>query len=206
MDNRSVSSLSSLDIDSSNEFEPTQWSEQLIQQSFFKDRESGYNALRASGGGGMQALEDRDGRPADSLLNITSESSTTFQEKESIQERLRQVWSSRKWRRGIRDWTWELVAWVLATLSIAAVMLLLIFFDGELVSAWESRIGINTMVAVLSQAAVSALLVPITASISQLKWIWYQDRRDLSDLEAFDHASRGPQGSLRFLFRRHRLL
>ncbi|KAF2661085.1 hypothetical protein K491DRAFT_674373 [Lophiostoma macrostomum CBS 122681] len=206
MDNRSVSSLSSLDIDGRNDFEPTQWSEQLTQQSFFKGREAGYSALpgprdddrtRASEGGRPP--------PINSPSRITPEPSTAFREKTSIQENIRRVRSSKKWRRGIRDWSWELFAWAFATLSIAAVMLLLIVFDERLVSDWESRIGINTMVAVLCQAAVSALLVPVTASISQLKWIWYQNRRDLSDLEAFDHASRGPQGSLRFLFRKHRL-
>lgn len=102
--------------------------------------------------------------------------------------------------------TWELLTWLLGTAFVLIIIALLASFHGKPISHWKSSISINTIVSVLSQAAVSALLFSVSGCIGQMKWIWYQNSRRLDDLHYFDLASRGPEGSLRFLTNRHRFL
>ena len=57
------------------------------------------------------------------------------------------------------------------------------------------------IVAALAQVPQSALLVPAAASIAQLKWRWiFTGNRQATDVEMFDLAGRGPDGSMRFLW------
>ncbi|KAF2647027.1 hypothetical protein K491DRAFT_763891 [Lophiostoma macrostomum CBS 122681] len=140
-------------------------------------------------------------------LDICRDSSTDethTQLNESVVECLDELghFDHKNW---IYDWFWELLAWALSTILLVATILLLVTFDGKLASQWNCQISINAMVAILSQAAVSALLLPVNASVGQQKWLWYQKEHDLVDLEAFDLASRGAEGSLRFLSGRRRL-
>lgn len=61
----------------------------------------------------------------------------------------------------------------------------------------------TAIIAALAQTAQSALLVPVASCIGQLKWKWTwfekKSRRTI-DLETYDMASRGPEGSLKLLF------
>lgn len=102
-------------------------------------------------------------------------------------------------------WYWELGTWVLGTASFVATLVLLIVFNGCQLWEWQSHISINTVVAILSQVTVSALLVSVSNCIGQLKWIWFHEEKSLADLEEFDRASRGPQGSLLYLLNIRRL-
>jgi len=56
-------------------------------------------------------------------------------------------------------------------------------------------------ISVFSTLSKSALLVAVAEGISQLKWIYFRERRHrLYDLQVFDEASRGPWGSLQLLW------
>ena len=58
----------------------------------------------------------------------------------------------------------------------------------------------NTFISIVSIFQKSAFLLPVCESISQLKWIYFQQRaHKLSDLQIFDAGSRGPLGALRLL-------
>lgn len=100
----------------------------------------------------------------------------------------------------VREWWKEMLTWALGTLALLTIFVLLIDFNGKTLRKWRSRISLNTMVAVLAQVAASALLYSVSASIGQLKWTWLRKRRELADVETFDSASRGPDGSLQFLW------
>ncbi|KAF5493987.1 hypothetical protein CGCF413_v010401 [Colletotrichum fructicola] len=77
--------------------------------------------------------------------------------------------------------------------------------DENPLDAWPLAISPNTIVAVLTTVARTALLVPLGSSISQLKWRHlFLKARPLEHLQLFDSASRGPWGSI--LMIRHLLL
>lgn len=97
-------------------------------------------------------------------------------------------------------WRWELSIWLLGTAGLIANVALLICFNGVEQRAWKSNVQITAFVAALAQLSQSALLVPTGSSLGQLKWRWLQQDRKAVDIDRFDLASRGPDGSLRLLW------
>lgn len=93
-------------------------------------------------------------------------------------------------------WTLEILCWLLALVSLVIILIVLAKFNGQLLRNWHSGLSLNTFINVVSQIAQTAVFVPVAASISQLKWIWYSKSRPVGEMEAFDKASRGPIDSL----------
>jgi Protein of unknown function (DUF3176) len=118
----------------------------------------------------------------------------------------------RKWRHVLSSltidwWLCEILSWLLSTICLLIMAIILaVNDDRRLSSQSSSTLSLNTMVAILSTIARFALSVPIEACLGQLKWIWFRSGRprQLSDIEKFDRASRGPWGSFRFLVRMRR--
>jgi hypothetical protein len=66
-------------------------------------------------------------------------------------------------------------------------------------------VTVNTFVAFFATFAKAAFMLPLGEAISQWKWNWYSDDRQLSDFQLFDSASRGAWGSILLLLRlKHR--
>jgi len=61
-------------------------------------------------------------------------------------------------------------------------------------------VQITSLIAALAQVSQSSLLVATAASIGQAKWSWLTTEREAVDIDRFDLASRGPDGSLRLLW------
>ena len=102
----------------------------------------------------------------------------------------------------LREWRWELFTWSLGTVASLTFTALLFCFRDQPVDRWKSEVQMTAIIAALSQTAQSALLVPIASCIGQLKWTWFQKKpRGLINLEQYDQASRGPEGSMKLLFR-----
>ena len=101
-------------------------------------------------------------------------------------------------------WAAESFAWLLAAISMSVIFILLVSFRNKPLEQWNSHITINALINVLSQTAQTALLIPVSSSISQLKWIWFRKRRPLNNVEHFDAASRQPLDSLALVWRHPR--
>ena len=100
-------------------------------------------------------------------------------------------------------WGFEFLAWLLATLSTVIILIVLAIFRNQPVSHWHSNITLNTVVNVVSQIAQTAILVPVAACISQVKWLWVRKEANLQDMEDINEASAGPFSSV-FLLRKRR--
>ncbi|KAL9615217.1 MAG: hypothetical protein Q9167_000311 [Letrouitia subvulpina] len=109
-------------------------------------------------------------------------------------------------------WGWEISAWVLATVSLVALVIVFAVFSNRSFRQWGSGITPNTVVSILSQIGQTAILAPVTACICQSTWLWLhaksrateipdQDQRfpQLIDMQIYDDGSRGPLGSLLLL-------
>jgi Protein of unknown function (DUF3176) len=97
-------------------------------------------------------------------------------------------------------WRWEMFTWCLGSMGFMLIIILLGAFKNKPNTMWKSKVHITAMVAALSQVAQSALIVSISSCISQAKWIWLREDRRAIDLQRFDDASRGPEGSIRLLW------
>jgi hypothetical protein len=102
------------------------------------------------------------------------------------------------YERVITDWWWwELGSWLVSFACVTAIVGLLLYYDGKKQpNDIMSGITLNALMAVLAAIAKAALILPVSETIGQLKWIWFRRDRPLFDFYAYDNASRGPWGSL----------
>ncbi|PVH93549.1 hypothetical protein DM02DRAFT_733063 [Periconia macrospinosa] len=99
-----------------------------------------------------------------------------------------------------KEWISDVFAWFVGTILLAVIITIMVVYHNKNLSQWHSNVQITTIVALLSQVAQSAFLIPIETCISQLKWSWFRDRRSTMHLDDFDQASRGFKGSTKMLF------
>jgi hypothetical protein len=99
-----------------------------------------------------------------------------------------------------RWWFWELCGATFTIISFLAMVIVLRVFDGRPIPDIPLGISLNTIASLLGAIVKTTLLLVVTASLSQMKWLWFHQRpRRLQDLQMFDEASRGPYGSLAML-------
>lgn len=99
------------------------------------------------------------------------------------------------------EWRWEIFTWVLGTLALLVIVLLLLVFRGKQLNAWRGNVQISAVIAIFSQVAQSALIVSVSACIGQLKWSHLRQKRRAIEIERYDEASRGLEGSLKLFLR-----
>lgn len=98
------------------------------------------------------------------------------------------------------NWTVELISLAIAVLSLAAVIGVLAHYNGQSMPNWPTGMTLNTLIALLTAITNAALAGPLQQGLSQLKWIIFKrESRPLTDMEAFDDASRGIWGSIKLL-------
>ncbi|KAI4648607.1 uncharacterized protein J4E78_008670 [Alternaria triticimaculans] len=75
--------------------------------------------------------------------------------------------------------------------------------DGRPMRDWRLPIQPNSLIAVFSTIAKSALLVPLAECIGQLKWTYFQtpQSKPVNRLYDFDVATRGPWGAFTFVYK-----
>lgn len=94
------------------------------------------------------------------------------------------------------SWALEVVSLLLATGAMIAMVVLLAQYDDHPLPEWPHDITFNAMIALLATLMTVTLAVPMSNSLSQLKWIRFNTKSSpLTDMELFDDASRGTWGS-----------
>ncbi|KAL0262396.1 hypothetical protein SLS55_003842 [Diplodia seriata] len=98
-------------------------------------------------------------------------------------------------------WEWELFGIVGSAVALGGIILVLCLFLDKPQPSWE-HISLNALISWLSTVAKLLVLIPITRSLGQLKWVWFKQKHmPLLDMEVFDSASRGVLGSFSLLWR-----
>ncbi|KAL0938721.1 uncharacterized protein CTRU02_205331 [Colletotrichum truncatum] len=93
-------------------------------------------------------------------------------------------------------WWWEIAAAFLSITSMCLIIAVLFHVQNRPLAKWTWNIQPSSVISVLTTIGKTAMMVPITACLSQLKWRHVQLRpRPLNHLQVFDDASRGPWGS-----------
>lgn len=99
-------------------------------------------------------------------------------------------------------WAKEILSLALSVGCMVAVFAILISQNGKPLSSWPLPWKPNSVVSFFTTISRAALIFPLASCISQFKWHHFRHgSHQLSDLQLFDSASRGPLGSLSFIFR-----
>lgn len=97
------------------------------------------------------------------------------------------------------SWLLEVIALAISAGALCGIYVLLKLYDGNQIPMW-GPITLNALISVLSTLASICVLYAANNGISQLKWIWFAEKKQrLADLRTFDKASRGPKGALELL-------
>ena len=98
-------------------------------------------------------------------------------------------------------WLNEIGGAALSFVCLVAIIIVLYRFHGQPLAAWKMPIALNSLISLFSTIAKAALLLPVAACISQLKWHYFVEKpHALNELQVFDGASRGPLGALQLLW------
>ncbi|KAI1111154.1 hypothetical protein F5Y14DRAFT_426411 [Nemania sp. NC0429] len=98
-------------------------------------------------------------------------------------------------------WAPEIIAVTVALGAVGAIIGVLAKFNGRALPEWPYYITLNALIAVLAAVTTAAMNISLQNSMSQLKWIRFKESRTrLSEIEAFDEASRGIWGAIKLLF------
>lgn len=101
----------------------------------------------------------------------------------------------------IDNWVWEFGSWIASVLLLGGIALTLSIHNNQPLPKWPVGITINALISLLSTFSTSALMLVLTSVIGQGNWISFsRNEHRLSDFQPYDEASRGPWGSLKFLF------
>ena len=121
--------------------------------------------------------------------------------KQKFSKRQKQAWKS-AWHSYTHGWWVELSAIVLALLCFTAAAILLGTIHDRPLASWTQRFPIapNSLLSIFVTLTKTALLLVVSSCISQWKWLLFRHPRRMDDLQTFDSASRGPLGSIGFLF------
>ncbi|KAL3460016.1 hypothetical protein BJX64DRAFT_278766 [Aspergillus heterothallicus] len=97
----------------------------------------------------------------------------------------------------LNTWFWETLAMLFSLLCFVAIFCILMVFEDKARPDMPRGFTLNAIVSILATASKSSLIYVIGECIGQLKWIWFKRKRDeLSQMQLFDSAGRGPLGSL----------
>ena len=99
------------------------------------------------------------------------------------------------------SWSLEIVNGGIALASFASIVAVLAWSDGRPMPDWPEGITLNAILSVLTSIMKAAMVLIITEALSQLKWSWFNQRKQLSDLAVLDAASRGTPGAILVLTR-----
>ena len=98
------------------------------------------------------------------------------------------------------SWTFEIVSLLVSTIAVGGIIGVLAYFEGRPLPEWPLNITLNSLIALLATIANASLAIPLQNGLSQLKWIRFKaGPAPLTDMEAFDDASRGTWGAIKLL-------
>lgn len=124
------------------------------------------------------------------------ESNDVFQAQSRLLSPAKQKQTHKSW---YSKWIWEILGWVTSMISLAAIIIVLWYYDGRPMPDWPYGITLNALLSILSTVMKATLVFAVSESLGQLKWPWFHNGNMLSDLTLLDSATRGVMGACLFL-------
>ncbi|KAJ5757570.1 uncharacterized protein N7511_006264 [Penicillium nucicola] len=116
-------------------------------------------------------------------------------------KRQNQTMSLSSWASIAMDsWYYETIALCFSIACFMATICVLEVYNQQSTPQFSYGLTLNTVILVLATASKSSLIFVVGECIGELKWIWFRDVLEpLSNLQAYDSASREPWGSILIL-------
>ncbi|KAK5958482.1 hypothetical protein OHC33_000325 [Knufia fluminis] len=109
-------------------------------------------------------------------------------------------WSRKVWEQFLRisanTWWPEATSVLFSILCSVAIGTTLQMFSGKPMPDLPRGVTLNAVISVLATTCKSLLLFVVGSCLSQLKWVWFQSKRPLAQLQILEDAARGPLGAI----------
>ena len=106
------------------------------------------------------------------------------------------------WRIINEWWTLEIGGAVLSLACLGGILIICAYLKDKPLSHWRSSISANSVISTLTTLSKAGILVSLSGTISQCKWIYYQENSQrLGNIDVFHEASQGALGALNFLLK-----
>ena len=88
-------------------------------------------------------------------------------------------------------WIWEAVSCIISLIALAAIVGVLLEYDGKSIPDWPYGITINSVLSWITQILTASMVAVVASCISQSKWIHFSmGDRSLADMNSYDWVSR----------------
>ncbi|CAH0053833.1 unnamed protein product [Clonostachys solani] len=98
-------------------------------------------------------------------------------------------------------WWPEFIACAIAVAAFCALIGTVYPYQGQPLPRWPYGLGINTLISIYTVIFEMATVMVVSSGLGQLKFLWFQSSRKLSDLGTFDQGGRGAWGALLLIWR-----
>jgi hypothetical protein len=97
------------------------------------------------------------------------------------------------------EWWMESIACVLVIGSLAAIVGIIWYHNGQPLPNWKHGVTINSLMSIFLVILKSGMGLVLAQGLAHLKWTWFDNARPLEDLETYDKAAHGPLGAAMLL-------
>ena len=91
------------------------------------------------------------------------------------------LWKYSASRNVVKRWLMEIISWTLSAICMATIIIVLYIYERRPLPKWPLGLTMNAFISVLAKIASAGLLLPISEALGQLKWNWFQTRKDKSE-------------------------
>lgn len=145
----------------------------------------------------QQAQDDLPSKKADTTVNVTELQQEHFSRTAYPQYPL--LTQPSGWAVFFRGWWMESIACVLVVGSLAAIVGIICYHNGQPLPNWKHGITINSLMSIFLVVLKSGMGLVLAQGLAHLKWTWFDTARPLQDLETYDKAAHGPLGAAMLL-------
>lgn len=116
--------------------------------------------------------QNGDKQPSDENANESFGASNLAQR---IEQKL---WKYSASRNIIKRWLIEIISWTLSACCMTGIIIVLYFYRDKPLPKWPLGLTLNVYISVLAKVSSAALLLPVSEALGQLKWNWFQAKKD----------------------------
>ena len=97
----------------------------------------------------------------------------------NLAQRLEQkLWKYGDSQNIMKRWLMEIISWTLSACCMTGIIVVLYFYQDQPLPQWRFGLTLNTFISVLAKISSAALLLPVSEALGQLKWNWFQAKKD----------------------------
>ena len=90
------------------------------------------------------------------------------------------LWKYSASRNVVKRWLMEIISWSMSAACMTGIIIVLYVYRHQPLPRWPMGLTLNAYISILAKVSSAALLLPVSEGLGQLKWNWFQAKKDES--------------------------